>query len=132
MSQRGSDVRPRYLRFLRRGGQGSTGTMTLVEHLQELRRRVVYSVLAFLLISIIAFVAYNPIARFFLHPLCTLPRRELGLLHTNGCHLIYTGVLGALSFRFKLTVLVGIAASSPIWLYHVYSFVVPALTPKEK
>jgi sec-independent protein translocase protein TatC len=103
--------------------------MTVVEHLGELRSRLVWSGLAFLIISIVAFSFYDPILEIFRRPLCSVPRR---LLEPNGCDLVYNRLIGAFQFRLKLTALVGIAASSPIWLYHLWAFIVPALTTKEK
>jgi sec-independent protein translocase protein TatC len=103
--------------------------MTVVEHLGELRSRLVWSGLAFLIISVVAFSLYDPILEIFRRPLCSVPRR---LLEPNGCDLVYNRLIGAFQFRLKLTALVGIAASSPIWLYHLWAFIVPALTAKEK
>jgi sec-independent protein translocase protein TatC len=103
--------------------------MTVVEHLGELRSRLVWSGIAFALISIAAFSLYDPILELFRRPLCSVPEELLG---PNGCDLVYTRLIGAFQFRLKLTALVGIAASSPVWLYHLWAFIVPALTPTEK
>jgi sec-independent protein translocase protein TatC len=102
--------------------------MTVVEHLSELRTRLIVSLLAFMLISVAAFFFYSPLLRFLNQPLCTLPSELL----PQGCRLVFLKPLGAFMFRFKLTALVGISLSSPIWLYEVYAFILPALTPKEK
>jgi sec-independent protein translocase protein TatC len=103
--------------------------MTVVEHLGELRSRLVWAGAAFLVISIGAFFLYDPILEVFRSPLCKVPRR---FLEPNGCDLVYNRLIGAFQFRLKLTALVGIAASSPVWLYHLWAFVVPALTTREK
>lgn len=85
--------------------------------------------LAFLVLTLVAFSAYEPILAFFLRPLCNVPSRLLG---EQGCNLIFTKVTGAFSFRLKLSALVGLATASPVWLYQIYAFVTPGLTMKEK
>jgi sec-independent protein translocase protein TatC len=103
--------------------------MSVVEHLGELRTRLMISALAFVGISVAVFVIYEPILEIFRRPLCSVPRENLG---PQGCDLIYTTLIGGFQFRLKLTAMVGIALSSPVWLYQVWAFVVPALTLKEK
>ena len=103
--------------------------MTVVEHLGELRSRLILSLVAFGLISVGAFTFYEPMLGFLLEPLCSLPRDALG---PQGCRLIFTKPLGAFLFRLQMTAMVGIALSSPVWLYQLYAFILPALTPKER
>jgi sec-independent protein translocase protein TatC len=103
--------------------------MTVVEHLSELRSRLITSLMAFMAISIAAFFFYEPMLDFLLRPYCALPERLQG---PQGCGLIITKPLGAFLFRLKLTALAGIAFSSPVWLYELYAYILPALTPKEK
>ena len=103
-------------------------TMTIVGHLTELRKRLIWSAVAFVLISIVVFIFYDPIANFLRAPLCENKDR----LGPQGCELITTRVAGGFNFRLKLTALVGIGLSSPVWLYQVYAFVVPALTKRER
>ena len=103
--------------------------MTVVEHLGELRSRLIFSLVAFGLISVGAFTFYEPMLGFLLEPLCSLPREALG---PQGCRLIFTKPLGAFLFRLQMTAMVGIALSSPIWLYQIWAFVMPALTSKER
>ena len=105
--------------------------MTVVEHLRELRHRLIVTVVAFILISTVAFLFYEPLLRFLTRPLCSLPPEMLERF-PQGCRLIFVPVMGGFLFRLKLTALAGIALSLPVWLYQVYAFVVPALTAKEK
>lgn len=103
--------------------------MPMVDHLRELRGRLVYALLAFVVLSGIAFAFYDPILEMMRRPLCSLPPRLLG---EQGCDLIFTRPLGGFMFRLKVTALVGIAVASPIWLYQLWAFIVPALSRKER
>ena len=103
--------------------------MTVVEHLAELRRRLIVSAAAFVVISTLAFIYFEPLSEFLTRPYCQLPPR---LLPRQGCDLIVLKPLSAFYFRLKLTALAGIALSSPLWLYQIFAFIVPALTHKER
>jgi sec-independent protein translocase protein TatC len=113
----------------RRRRKNAAATMSVMEHLGELRTRLIISAAAFLTISIVAFFFYEPLVEFLRRPLCTVNPKLLG---SQGCDLVYLKLLGAFNFRLKLTALVGIALSSPIWLYEIWAFVTPALTTKER
>lgn len=131
MSQ-AKNLRRRRLRFLRRKRKHEVAAaMTVVEHLKELRSRLVVSLATFVAFSAAAFFFYDPMLEFLNRPLCNLPPEILERM-PQGCRLVFVKVLGAFLFRLKLTALAGIALSSPVWLYEVYAFILPALTPKEK
>ena len=112
----------------RRDRRRKETTMSVVGHLVELRSRLVKSVLAFVIISIGVFILYGPISDFLREPLC----RNREFLGPQGCDLAVFKPAAPLQFRLKLTALVGIGLSSPIWLYQLYSFVVPGLTERER
>jgi sec-independent protein translocase protein TatC len=123
------DLRPRRRVFRRRKEKrADIASMTVVEHLGELRSRLIFSVVAFALISVGAFIAYPWIVKLFTEPLCEAGFRLFG----GDCQLTFTKLTGGFQFRLKLTALVGIAASSPVWLYQLWAFIVPALTSKER
>ena len=103
--------------------------MTVVEHLGELRTRLIWSLAAFLALSIFAFIYYDTIFDFIIQPLCTVPAEKLG---PQGCKLIQTTPLEGFQVRLKLTALVGLVLASPIWLYQLWAFIVPGLTSREK
>ena len=103
--------------------------MTVIEHLDELRSRLIKSLIAFLLISVVAFAFFQPISDFLLRPLCELPADKLG---PQGCRLIAVGPLEPFLVRLKVTAIVAIVLSAPIWLYQIWAFVTPGLTLKEK
>lgn len=103
--------------------------MTLVEHLTELRSRLVKSALALAVGVVIAFVFFDPILRFLLHPYCDLPARY----RFNGeCRLFVTGILDQFLIRMKVGLLAGSVLSSPVWLWQIWQFVTPGLHRRER
>ncbi len=125
-----SNLRRRRLGFVkRRRSRAQTQAMTMVEHLVELRKRLVFSLAAFVAISVAAFFFFEPILDFLLSPLCTLPKSLLG---PQGCALSGFGPAEPFVVRLKVTAMVGVVFSAPVWLYQVWAFVTPGLTPGEK
>ncbi len=115
--------------FKRRKSARQHQAMTVVEHLGELRRRLIFSLAAFVVISIAAFIFYEPILEVIRRPFCELPSHLQG---PQGCRLIFVRVLGGFMFRLKVTALAGLIFASPVWLYQVWAFIVPGLTSKER
>src|SRR5919199_854773 len=123
------DLARRRLRLIkRRRRKRREAAMTLVEHLGELRRRIVISTIAFAVISIVAFVFFSPILDFLLRPLCALPKQML----PHGCTLNFFGVTEPFLVRLKVSAMVGFVGSSPIWLYQMWAFIAPGMTDKER
>ena len=116
-------------RARRRKRIAARATTNLMGHLRELRRRLVFSLIAFIVVSIGAFFFYPALLELIRAPLCSLDSRFLG---PQGCDLIFTKVGGGFMFRLKVTALAGIFFASPVWLYQMWAFVTPGLTSKEK
>ena len=96
--------------------------MTLREHLEELRRRLIFVVVFVILAMIVAFVFRNPIFAFLLEPgFSQLDEKPIA-----------TEVLETVGVTFKVTLLVAFAASLPVVLYHVIMFASPGLTTRER
>jgi len=123
------DLRRRRLAFLRKRRKANRPAMTMLEHLDELRSRLIISLATFVALSIVAFIFYEPIFSFILQPLCSLPAEVLG---SRGCRLVQLSVLEGFQVRLKMTAIVGLAAASPVWLYELWAFIVPGLTVREK
>jgi sec-independent protein translocase protein TatC len=115
------------IRLRRRSGTRATrptpDAMTLAEHLGELRRRLVTSVVAFLAGATIAFVAYPQILHWLQQPYCRV---------SPHCSLYVTGPLDGLSLRIKLAAYVGLFLASPVLLWELWRFITPGLHPREK
>jgi sec-independent protein translocase protein TatC len=103
--------------------------MTLMEHLEELRKRLIISVIAIAVASVIAFIFWEPILRLLLTP---LPTVASALPHNSTQRLAQLQIGGAFTLALKLAIAVGIAVASPVVLYQVWAFIAPGLTRRER
>jgi sec-independent protein translocase protein TatC len=106
-------------------------TMPLLDHLRELRKRVIRSALFIFMFSAIGWIQYNNIITTLAAPVCDLKAaQESG---SPSCGALYiSGVLGPLNLQLKVSFLTGVILSAPFWLYQIWSFIAPALHRKEK
>jgi sec-independent protein translocase protein TatC len=100
--------------------------MPLLEHLVELRRRIIWSLVAFFVAFIIAFTFASPIFDFLLRPLADVWQGQ------EGRHLIYTGLQEKFFANVKVGMFGGIVLSFPIVAAQVWGFVAPGLYKREK
>ena len=106
-------------------------TMTLVEHLEELRRRIIICAVTIVLGSIVGFIFWKPILTFLLLPLPTAA--DAIAKNPDGTpKLIVTGIGEGFSVVLKLSVAVGICLGAPMLLYQLWAFVAPGLTRRER
>ena len=104
--------------------------MTLVEHLEELRRRLFVCLAAVSAGAAIAFILREAILRALLRP---LPIEANALVGHDGRSLIaVTGIGEGFSVLLKLSIAAGIALASPVWIHQVWSFMRPALNGRER
>lgn len=102
--------------------------MTVVEHLEELRYRIVVCVAAVLVGIVVAYVFYEPLLRLLKQPLDTGGRiggREV-------TEVFVPGIAGPFILRMKVSAFGGLALASPVWLYQLWRFITPGLMPREK
>jgi len=118
-------------RFKRRPAPAPGGTMTLVEHLAELRSRLFKAVLAIAVGTVVGWILYPQVLDLLTDPYETgiAPLlRERGLESS----LVITGVGGALQFQLKISFIVGLVLASPVWFWQLWAFVLPAMHKHEK
>ncbi|HKV02161.1 MAG TPA: twin-arginine translocase subunit TatC, partial [Ktedonobacteraceae bacterium] len=95
-------------------------SMSLVEHLEELRWRILKSLIAIVVGGIVAFIFRQPIMHFLTYP---LPKTADAALH--GDRLIVTGLAEGFTVYLKLSFAVGFLIALPVILYQVWAFVSP-------
>ncbi len=100
----------------------------LIEHLAELRTRLIRSVGAFLVGIILAFVVAEPILQFLLAPI-EETLRELG---DPSPTLQYTSPQEYLFTLFRISMVFGFALAFPVIAHQLWRFVAPGLYKTEK
>lgn len=98
--------------------------MTVVEHLDELRYRLILSVVAIVLCTTVAWVFYPSVLDFLVRPLLRADPRVRNV--------IVTGVVSGFLIRAKVSLFAGLIFALPIVLWQLWRFVTPGLEPGEK
>ena len=100
----------------------------LIEHLAELRTRLIRSVLAFVVGIILAFIVAEPILQFLLQPI----ESQLRVLGDPSPTLQYTSPQEYLFTLFRISMVFGFALSFPVIAHQMWRFVAPGLYRTEK
>lgn len=112
------------------GLDGEGGHMTLLEHLAELRRRVLIAAMAVVVACIVGWFLYPPVFRFMEHAYHSEclhhPARFVS------CNLVARAPTEAFTTRLKLTTYIGAALAAPVWLWEIWRFITPGLKRNEK
>ena len=108
--------------------------MPLMEHLRELRNRVVKVAIAVAVGSVIGWIVYKPVWNFISAPYCKIPQpKGYGTLVLHqGCQLYVTGLFDSLLIQLQISIATGLILSSPIWLYQLWAFIAPGLYKRER
>ena len=108
------------------------GSMTLFEHLRELRYRLVIAVGAILIGMIVSFVFYDQLFAILRHPydLAIADLKEKNPDQITD--LVNLGLTSPFTLMLKVCAVSGLVLTSPVWLYQLWSFIVPGLLAKEK
>jgi sec-independent protein translocase protein TatC len=103
----------------------SDGRMSVVEHLTELRRRIIIAIIAITLAGVVCFIFSESIIKFFVEYYKDATEGERN-------QLIFLGPLDAFITRVKVATYGGIVLALPIWLWELWRFITPGLNPNEK
>jgi len=103
---------------------GAGGRMSFLDHLDELRKRLVIAVAAVFIGFLVAFTVIGPITEFVMVPLYEiLP---------EGGQFIYTEPTEAFFLYIKVAALVGLILAIPVVLLQLWRFIAPGLYAHEK
>ncbi|MBA4608975.1 twin-arginine translocase subunit TatC [Aeromicrobium sp. Marseille-Q0843] len=104
--------------------------MPLFDHLAELRSRLMKALAAVVVGVVIAWYFYPEILDWLTAPYEQVrPTLEDEGIDTE---LVISGIGGAFQFQLKTSVIAGLVLSSPVWLWQLWAFVLPALHRHEK
>ncbi len=106
-----------------RGGYSGGPEMTLLDHLKELRNRVMVAGLALILCTLVSFYFWETILGWLLAP---------GRQYDPNFRVSSFSPVDRIGTIFKIGLYGGLITSSPVIIYEVLAFIVPGLTPKER
>ncbi|MCW2899841.1 MAG: Sec-independent protein translocase, TatC subunit [Streptosporangiaceae bacterium] len=112
------------------GQVDAEGRMPLVQHLRELRNRLIKAMLGILIGTIIGWIVFNPVWEFLKEPYCSLPASHA--LEKDKCTLVVNGIFSAFFIRLKIGFIIGLVLSSPVWLFQLWAFIAPGLYKRER
>ena len=110
--------------------QDAAAEMSLVEHLQELRQRLIVCTAAVLAGTAVSFLFRESILELLLRPLPIEANSLIG--HDGTRRIAVTGIGEGFSVLLKLSVAAGIALATPVWVHQLWSFTSPAFRGHEK
>lgn len=121
----------------RKGAEGDAAHMTLMEHLGELRTRILWIALTVTVAGVVAYFFFNHIYDFMVHPYCRAITANPDMAARSGlsdgdCQLFFTGLLDGFLLRMKASAYCGLLISMPVILFHMWRFIAPGLYRNER
>ncbi|MBO3752338.1 twin-arginine translocase subunit TatC [Streptosporangiaceae bacterium NEAU-GS5] len=107
------------------------GRMSLMDHLRELRNRIVKMMLAVVAGTVVGFTFFSPIWTFITGPFCRLPP-QYRFGGSTGCGLVVNSLTGGFMVNLKVAIIFGLVAAAPLWIYQLWAFVTPGLYRNER
>ncbi|MGB2571527.1 twin-arginine translocase subunit TatC [Micromonospora citrea] len=109
--------------------RAADGSMTLIEHIRELRNRLFRASLAILVGFGFGIWLSGPVLHLLQQPYCDLPKARL----VNGsCNFVQLGPADLFLLQLKVGLWVGLIIAAPVWLYQLWAFIAPGLHRHER
>jgi sec-independent protein translocase protein TatC len=107
--------------------------MTLVEHLAELRSRLIKAVIAVVVGGVVCWIFYDSLLEVLLEPYCSsLGEGGSSFAGAGECKLLVTDPLEGFALRLKVAGYGGIALAMPVILWQLWRFITPGLYSHER
>ncbi|MFC5955929.1 twin-arginine translocase subunit TatC [Streptomyces pratens] len=127
------------LKSARNTKKDAEGRMPLAEHLRELRNRLVKSLAAIAVATVVTAFFYKDIIEFFTDPIlaavgCEYSFAELakGTDETQCARIVQNGLLSPFTLALTVALSSGVVLATPVWLYQLWAFIAPGLHRHEK
>ncbi|MEU8339823.1 twin-arginine translocase subunit TatC [Micromonospora tulbaghiae] len=109
--------------------RAADGSMTLMEHIRELRNRLFRASLAILVGFGFGVWLSGPVLHILQKPYCDLPKARL---IDGNCNFVQLGPADLFLLQMKVALWVGLIIAAPIWLYQLWAFIAPGLHRHER
>jgi sec-independent protein translocase protein TatC len=120
-------------RFVRSQRQANPeGRMPVMDHIRELRNRVVKMILALAVGMVVGFIFFHWEWAKIEGPFCSARINGKTGCHVVGDQLVVGAILDPFYLRVKIAFIAGLILSCPVWLYQLWAFVAPGLYTREK
>jgi sec-independent protein translocase protein TatC len=121
-------------RWRRKSPEKRQGSMSLIDHLKELRHRLLICIWALLAGSVAGFFLYEPAMRLIQSPYCDFLRDhpDKAPLQQQGCVLIFSGAIDGFLITVKVIIFLALLVALPVLLYQLWAFIMPGLTDRER
>jgi sec-independent protein translocase protein TatC len=120
------------LKWLKPPPSPPDGSMTLFEHLRELRYRLIVAVLAFFIGTVICWFFRDLLLELLERPY-SIGVEALKAKYPDANPVLYNpGITSPFTLALKVSGVAGAVLTSPVWLYQLWAFIVPGLLAKEK
>jgi sec-independent protein translocase protein TatC len=113
--------------------QASDGSMTLIDHVRELRNRLFWASLGIIAGLIVGFIISGWVFDILKEPYCSLD--SSWIINAKGqrvCNFVVLGVVDPLILKLKIALWVGLIVGAPVWLFQLWAFIAPGLHRHER
>ncbi|WP_199512986.1 twin-arginine translocase subunit TatC [Nucisporomicrobium flavum] len=113
--------------------QAADGSMTLIDHVRELRNRLFWAALGIVAGLIVGFIISGWVFDILREPYCSLD--SSWIVNSKGervCNFVVLGVVDPLIVKLKIALWVGLIVGSPVWMFQLWAFIAPGLHRHER
>ena len=108
--------------------RAAEGSMTLIEHIRELRTRLFRACIAIVIGTVLGYLVAGRVQGYITAPYCNFL-----LAHgASRCSFNLNGPLDQFMLQLKIALYVGLVLAAPVWLYQLWAFVAPGLHRRER
>lgn len=101
--------------------------MALMDHLKELKNRLIKSAIGLVIGGIGGWILYDPVLNALKEPVDAISQHTGGTSSVN-----FSSIASPFDFKLQLSLIIGAVISSPVWIYQLWAFITPGLTSKER